>query len=62
MSEVKQLKVTLKKSIIGTPRKHRECVKSLGLRRINHQVMLQNNPSVRGIINKVHYLVQVEEV
>jgi large subunit ribosomal protein L30 len=62
MAEVKQLKVTLKKSLIGTPKVHRDCVKSLGLRRINHQVTLLDNASIRGMVNKVHYLVQVEEV
>lgn len=62
MSNTKTLTVTLKKSLIGTPEKHRLCVKSLGLRHVNHQVVLQDNPSIRGAISKVHYLVKVEEV
>ncbi len=62
MSNTNTLKVTLKKSLIGTPEKHRLSVKSLGLRHVNHQVVLQDNPSIRGVINKIHYLVTVEEV
>ena len=62
MSETKQLKVTQKKSLIGTQQRHRDCVKSLGLRHINHQVLLKDNLSIRGLIAKVHYLVEVEEV
>lgn len=62
MSSTHKLKVTLKKSLIGTPEQHRLCVQSLGLKHVNHQVLLKDNPSIRGVINKVHYLVTVEEV
>ena len=60
MSE-KQLKVTLIRSPISTPEKHRACVRGLGLRRMHHTVVLQNTPEIRGMINKVYYLVKVEE-
>jgi large subunit ribosomal protein L30 len=61
MAEQKQLKVTLVKSKYGRLPKHRECVKGLGLRRIRHSVILQDTPEVRGMINKVSYLLNVEE-
>lgn len=60
MADVKKIKVTLVKSIIGTIRSHRECVRGLGLRRMHHTVEVQDTPSVRGMINKVSYLVKCE--
>ena len=54
------VKVTLVRSPIGTLPKHRLCVKGLGLRRIGHTVELEDTPSVRGMINKVSYMVRVE--
>lgn len=56
----KKLKVTLVKSIIGTKQDHRATVRGLGLRRLNHTVELQDTPAVRGMINKVAYLVKCE--
>ncbi len=56
----KKVKVTLVKSIIGTKQSHRATVKGLGLRRLNHTVELQDTPAVRGMINKVAYLVKCE--
>lgn len=56
----KKVKVTLVKSIIGTKVSHRATVRGLGLRRINHTVELQDTPEVRGMINKVAYLVKCE--
>lgn len=61
MASKKKLKVTLKKSKYGIIPKHKECIKGLGLRRINHQVIVQDNPCTRGMINKVQYLLAVEE-
>lgn len=58
----KQLKVTLVKSAIKTQPSHKLCVKGLGLRRVRHTVMVPDNASVRGMINKVSYLLSVEEV
>jgi len=48
------------RSMNGTIGKHRETVRGLGLRRMHHTVELEDTPSIRGMINKVHYLVQVE--
>jgi large subunit ribosomal protein L30 len=55
----KTLKVTLVRSPIGTLPKHKLCVKGLGLRRIGHTVEVEDTPSVRGMINKVYYMVNV---
>ena len=57
----KKLKVTLVKSTIGTKKNHRDCVRGLGLRRMHHTVELVDSPAVRGMINKVAYLVRCEE-
>jgi large subunit ribosomal protein L30 len=58
----KKLKVTLTKSPIGTGRVHQACVRGLGLRRIRHSVELEDTPAVRGMINKVSYMVRCEEI
>ena len=54
------IKVTQLKSIHGRLKKHKACVAGLGLRRIGHTVEVEDTPSVRGMINNVHYLVRVE--
>ena len=55
------IKVTQVKSVSGRLPNHRACVAGLGLRRIGHTVEVEDTPSVRGMINKVHYLVRVED-
>jgi len=57
----KSLKVTLVKSLIGRLPKHRACVRGLGLRRLHHTVEVQDTPQNRGMVNKVSYLLEVEE-
>ena len=54
------LKVTLVRSIINTEASHRATVRGLGLRRLNHTVTIQDTPAVRGMINKVSYLLKCE--
>ncbi len=56
----KKIKVTLVRSINGRLKNHQACVRGLGLRRINHTVEVEDTSSVRGMINKVNYLVRVE--
>ena len=56
----KTLKVTMIKSAIGVLDKHKACLTGLGLRRIRHTVEVEDTPAVRGMINKVRYMVQVE--
>lgn len=55
----KIIKVKLIKSLIGTPVSHRNTVRGLGLRRINSISTLEDTPAVRGMIQKVSYLVQL---
>jgi len=59
-AQAKTLKVTQIKSMIGTKQSHRATLRGLGLRRINHTVELEDTPAVRGMINKVFYLVKCE--
>jgi large subunit ribosomal protein L30 len=56
----KKIKVTLVKSVIGTMESHRACVRGLGLRRMHHTVEVEDTPAVRGMINKVNYLLKWE--
>ena len=56
-----KIKVTLIKSRHGRLKKHQACVAGLGLRRINHSVVVADTPENRGMINKVSYLLRVEE-
>ncbi len=55
------IKVTQTKSTNGRLKNHKACVAGLGLRRIGHTVEVEDTPSVRGMINKVSYMVRVEE-
>ncbi|MEM1191317.1 MAG: 50S ribosomal protein L30 [Pseudomonadota bacterium] len=55
------LKVTQTKSKHGRLKSHQACVAGLGLRRIGQTVEVEDTPSVRGMINKVSYMVRVEE-
>ena len=55
------LKVTLVKSMIGRPEKHRKVLKGMGLTKLNRTVELQDTPSIRGMINAVAHLVKAEE-
>ena len=58
----KQVKVTLVRSTIGTKQSHRDTVRGLGLRRVNSSKVLKDTHEVRGMINKVDYLVTVSDV
>ncbi len=53
------LRVKLVRSVAGTRESHRATVRGLGLRKVNSESTLEDTPSVRGMINKVSYLVQV---
>ena len=55
------LKITLVKSMIGRPEKHRKVLKGMGLTRVNKTVELNDTPMVRGMIGKVSHLVNAEE-
>ena len=57
---MKKIKVTLLKSFVGIKRTHRATVRGLGLKRINHTVELADTPAVRGMVEKISYLVRVD--
>jgi large subunit ribosomal protein L30 len=56
-----KVKVTLVKSLNGRLTKHKACVRGLGLRRMHHSVTIQDTVENRGMINKVAYLLKVED-
>tara|TARA_Y100000996_G_scaffold236117_1_gene185572 strand:+ start:334 stop:516 length:183 start_codon:yes stop_codon:yes gene_type:complete len=57
-----KIKVTQIKSLIGRKKNHRLSVKGLGLRRIGDSKILEDTPSVRGMVSQVDYLLNIEEV
>ncbi len=61
MANPKELKVTLMKSRHGRLKSHKACVAGLGLRKIHQTVSVQDTPENRGMINRISYLVSVEE-
>ena len=61
MAKKKQINVTLKRSTNKRLASHKACVKGLGLRRIGHTVSVEDTPENRGMVNKVNYLLAVEE-
>lgn len=61
MAEAGKVKVTLVRSLNGRIAKHKACVVGLGLRRMHHTVTVVDTPANRGMINKVSYLLKVEE-
>jgi large subunit ribosomal protein L30 len=58
----KKLSVTMTKSKFGRLPRHKACLIGLGLRKINQTVELSNTPEIRGMINKVSYMLKVEEL
>ncbi len=56
------LKITLVKSMIGRPEKHRKVLRGMGLTKLNKTVELQNTPAIRGMVNAVSHLVKAEEI
>ncbi len=61
MAKPKELKVTLVKSKHGRLKSHRACVTGLGLRRMHQTVSVQDTPENRGMINRISYMLSVEE-
>ena len=59
MADKKTLTVKLVRSVAGTMQSHRDTVRGLGLRKLNSTRTLEDTPAVRGMINKVSYLVKV---
>lgn len=61
MADKKMMRVTLVKSRFGRLKSHRDCVRGLGLRRMHHSVEVEDTPATRGMVNRVSYMVKVEE-
>jgi len=59
--EGKKIRIRQVRSSIGTKSGHREVLRGLGLRRIRHEVVREDTPAVRGMVNKVRYLLEVDE-
>jgi large subunit ribosomal protein L30 len=59
MSDKKTVTVQLVRSPIGTKQSHRDTVRGLGLRKLNSQSVLEDTPAVRGMIDKIAYMVKV---
>jgi large subunit ribosomal protein L30 len=59
---VARLRVTQVRGLAGTPKRQRDTVRALGLRRIRHAVVKDDRPEIRGMIARVRHLVDVEEV
>jgi len=60
-SDAKHLKITLVKSGIARPGKHKAILLGLGLRKLNHSVVREDSPQIRGMINKISHLINVED-
>ncbi|WP_018924654.1 50S ribosomal protein L30 [Salsuginibacillus kocurii] len=58
----KKLEITLDRSLIGRPEDQRVTVRTLGLRKVNHTIVKDDNPAIRGMVNKVPHLVSVKEL
>ena len=56
----KKLKVTLVKSPFGTGKRNMACVRGLGLRRLRHTVEVEDTPAVRGMINRISFMVKCD--
>ncbi|MFD2707279.1 50S ribosomal protein L30 [Salibacterium lacus] len=57
-----KVEITLSRSLIGRPQEQRDTVEALGLRKVNHSVVKEDNSAIRGMINKVSHLLTVKEL
>lgn len=62
MADKKQLKITLVKSLICRNKDQRKIVEALGLKKLHHSVILDDTPATRGIIQKIGFMLDVEEL
>jgi len=60
--DAKEVRLTLSKSLLGTPEKHRKVAKALGLTKLHRSVVRHDTPTIRGMIDKISYLLTVEAV
>jgi len=59
---VKKIKITLIKSLAGKKERHRRTIKALGLKKVHSSIIKENNPQIRGMIDRVSYMVKVNDV
>jgi len=57
-----RLRITLVKSPIGSLPKHRQTIRALGLRKMQHAVEKDDNPAIRGMVRKVEHMIRLEEI
>ena len=62
MKKEEMIKITLIRSLIGRPEKHRRIARALGLRKLNSTVVHRDTPSIRGMISKINHLVKIERL
>jgi len=62
MASDKHLRLTLVRSVHGRLKNHQACVRGLGLRRMHQSVTVEDTPSNRGMVNRVSYLLEIQEV
>lgn len=58
----KKLEITLRRSCIGRPEKHRRVITGLGLRKMNQTVVREDTPQIRGMVQKISHLLKVKEI
>ncbi len=58
---MKKIKITLIRSLAGKKERHRRTIKALGLKRIGSSVIKEDNPQIRGMIDRVSYMVRIDE-
>lgn len=61
MAAAKKIKLTLLRSFFGRGHAHRACVMGLGLRRRHHTVVVDDTPANRGMVDKIAYMLKIEE-
>ena len=57
-----EIKITWKRSCIGRKQNQRRIIEALGLKRLSHSVVRHDTPTIRGMVNAVQHLVEVEEI
>ena len=60
--DAKKIKITLVRSSIARPGKHKVVLTGLGLKKLNHSVVRLDTPEIRGMVNKINHLIRVEDV
>jgi len=62
MSDVKQVKLTIIRSMNSRLKSHKSCARGLGLRKMHNPVIVSDTPENRGMINKISYMLRIEEI